>query len=159
MLVLMQERIALHLQSCITRGEVPDRMTTGRTVSLLNDNSKGNEVSNYRPITCLSLMWNLITGIVADKIYNHLQENDLLSEEQIGSRRNSRGTKDQLLIDKTVMKICRGRKVGLSMVWIDYRKAYDMVPHSWIKKSMEKCGVADSISHFYPRAWKAGKRS
>ena len=159
MLVLMQERIALHLQSCITRGEVPDRMTTGRTVSLLNDNSKGNEVSNYRPITCLSLMWNLITGIVADKIYNHLQENDLLSEEQIGSRRNSRGTKDQLLIDKTVMKICRGRKVGLSMVWIDYRKAYDMVPHSWIKKSMEKCGVADNISHFYPRAWKAGKRS
>ena len=159
MLVSMQERIALHLQSCITRGEVPDRMTTGRTVSLLNDNSKGNEVSNYRPITCLSLMWNLITGIVADKIYNHLQENDLLSEEQIGSRRNSRGTKDQLLIDKTVMKICRGRKVGLSMVWIDYRKAYDMVPHSWIKKSMEKCGVADNISHFYPRARKAGKRS
>ena len=159
MLVSMQERIALHLQSCITRGEVPDRMTTGRTVSLLNDNSKGNEVSNYRPITCLSLMWNLITGIVADKIYNHLQENDLLSEEQIGSRRNSRGTKDQLLIDKTVMKICRGRKVGLSMVWIDYRKAYDMVPHSWIKKSMEKCGVADNISHFYPRAWKACKRS
>ena len=26
------------------------------------------------------------------------------------------------------MKDCRRRKIGLSMVWIDYQKAYDMVP-------------------------------
>ena len=147
MLVSMQERITLHLQSCITRGEVPDWMTTGRNVLLLKDKSKGNEVSNYRPITCLPLIWKLITGIVADEIYNHLEENDLLPEEQKGCRRNSRGTEDQLFIDKTVMKNCRRRKVGLSMVWIDYQKAYDMVPHSWIKKSIEMCGVADNISH------------
>ena len=56
MLVSMQERIAFHLQSCITRTEVPDRMTTGRTVLLFKDKSKENEVSNYRPIICLPLM-------------------------------------------------------------------------------------------------------
>ena len=134
MLVSMQERIALHLQSCITRGEVPDWMTTGRNVLLLKDKRKGNEVSNYWLITCLPLLWKLITGIVADEIYNHLEENDLLPKEQKSCRRDSRGTKDQLLIDKAVMKNCRRRKVGLSMVWIDYWKAYDMVPHSWIKK-------------------------
>ena len=38
------------------------------------------------------------------------------------------------------------------MVWIDYRKAYDMVPHSWIKKSMEMCGVADNVSHFLSKS-------
>ena len=143
----MQERIALHLESCITRGEVPDWMKTGQTVLLLKEKSKGNEESNYGPITCLPLMWKLITGIAADEIYNHLEENDLLPEEQKGCRRNSRGTEDQLFIDKAVMKNCRRRKVGLSMVWIDYQKAYDMVPHSWIKKSIEMCGVADNISH------------
>ncbi|XP_047475423.1 uncharacterized protein LOC125029527 [Penaeus chinensis] len=143
--VSLQERIASHLQDCITKGEVPDWMTTGRTVLLLKDKSKGNEISNYRPITCLPLMWKLLTGIVADDVYDHLNENDLLPEEQKGCRRNSRGTKDQLLIDKTVLKNCRRRKVGLSMVWIDYRKAYDMLPHSWIKKSMEMCGVAENI--------------
>ena len=74
MLVSVQERIALHRQSCITRGEVPDWMATGRTVLLLEDKIKGNEVSNYRPITCLLLMWKLITGIVPDEIYNHLKE-------------------------------------------------------------------------------------
>ena len=43
MFVSVQERIAFHLQSCITRGKVPDWMTTGRTVLLLKDRSKGNE--------------------------------------------------------------------------------------------------------------------
>ena len=70
-------------------------MAAGRTVLLLKDKSKGNEVSNYRPITCLPLMWKLLTSIVADEIYNHLVETDLLSEEQKGYCRNSRGTKDQ----------------------------------------------------------------
>ena len=116
MLVQMQERIAFHLESCITRDEVPDWMTTGQTVLLLKEKSKGKEERNYGPITCLPLMWKLITGIAADEIYNHLEENDLLPEEQRGCRRNSRGTKDQLLIDKAIMKNCRRRKVGLSMV-------------------------------------------
>ena len=106
MLVSMQERIAFHLQSCITRGEVPDWMTTGRTVLLLKDKSKGDEGSNYRPITRLPLMCKLLAGVVADEIYSHLEENDLLPEEQKGSCRNSRGTKDQLLTDNAVMKNC-----------------------------------------------------
>ena len=82
MFVSMQERIALHLQSCIIRGEVPDWMKTGRTVLLLKDKSKGNELSNYSPITYLSLMWKLITGILADEIYNHLKKNYLLPESR-----------------------------------------------------------------------------
>ena len=97
-------------------------------------------------------MWKLITGIVADEMYNHLEENGILPEEQKGCHRNSRGSKDQLLIDKPIMKNCRRRKVGLSMVWIDYQKAYDMVPYSWIKNSTEMCGVADNISHFLSKS-------
>ena len=89
MLVSMQERVALHLQSCITRGEIPDWIKTGWTVLLLKDKSKENKVRNYRQITCLPLMWKFITGIVAGEIYNHLEENDLLPEELKGCCRNS----------------------------------------------------------------------
>ena len=76
-----------------------------------------DELSNYGAITCLPLMWKLFTGIAADEIYNHIEQNELLPEEQKGCRRNSRGTKDQLLIDKAVMENCRRRKTGLSMFW------------------------------------------
>ena len=66
-LVSMQERLAFHLQNCIARSEVPDWMTTSWTVLLLKDKSKLNEVSNYRPITCLPLLWKLLKAIIAGR--------------------------------------------------------------------------------------------
>ena len=89
MLESMQERIAFHLQSFITGGEVPDWMATSRTVLLLKDKSKGNEMNNYRPVNCLLLMWKLRAGILADEIQNHPEEDDILPEEQKGCHRNT----------------------------------------------------------------------
>ena len=48
---------------------------------------------------------------------------NLLPVEQKGCRRNSRGTKYQLLIDKTVLNYCKKRQTNLGMAWIDYKKA------------------------------------
>ena len=31
------------------------------------------------------------------------------------------------------------------MAWVDYMKAYDMVPHSWIITAMRMVGLADNI--------------
>ena len=71
-------------------------MTKGRTVLMQNDKSKRNEASNCCPITCLALTWKLLTGIIADEIYGFLENKEILSEEQKGCRRNSKGTRDQL---------------------------------------------------------------
>ena len=112
--------VAFHLQNCIPKDEVPDWMTSGWAVLLLKDRSKGNKVSNYRPITCVLLLWKLLTGIVGDEIYLHLEDNDLLLEEWKYCHRSSRGAKGQLLIYKKVVKNCWRKKVELSFVWIDY---------------------------------------
>lgn len=63
-------------------------------------------------------------GIIVEKLYRHLERNGLLvNDEQKGCTKGSRGTKDQLLVDKTVVKNCRRKVTNLSMAWID-----DMVP-------------------------------
>ena len=31
------------------------------------------------------------------------------------------------------------------MAWIDYKKAYDMVPHSWIIDCLETVGINENI--------------
>ena len=94
----------------------------------MEDKDQRGEVTNFRPITCLLIMWKLLTGVLADKMYEHLEEKQLLPEEQKGCRRKSKGTKDQLLIDKLIIRNCKRRKTGLAMAWVDYRKAFDMVP-------------------------------
>ena len=101
--------------------------------------------SNYRPMACLPLLWKLLGGIFADKIYDHLKVNRLLPDVQKGCRRRSRGMKDQLLIDKAVLREVRVKKRCLSMGWIDYRKAYNLLPHLWILEMMGKMKVAGNV--------------
>ena len=63
----------------------------------------------------------------------------------------SRGTKDQSLIDKTILHECSKRHTNLGMAWIDYKKAFDMVPHSWILESLELVQAPDNILEFVKR--------
>ena len=51
-----------------------------------------NAVDNFGPISCLPLLWKLMTGVIADVMYKHLE--GILPEEQKGYRARSRGTKD-----------------------------------------------------------------
>ena len=38
-------------------------MVEGSTILMMRDSKQGAEVGNYRPIPCLNLIWNLLTGI------------------------------------------------------------------------------------------------
>ena len=129
----------------------PAWMTKGRTILLQKDKLKGTAVENYRPITCLPTMWKLLSGIISDEIRNHLSNNGLLPMEQKGCLPKCRGTKDQLLTDKAIVKNCKRRKVNLEMMWIDYKKAYDRVPHSWLIECMEIYKVNTTIKEFLER--------
>ena len=113
----LKERITSQLNECLQHNSVPDWMTKGRTVLVMKDKDERGEVTNFRPITCLPIMWKLLTGVLADKMYEHLEEKQLLQEEQKGCRRKSKGTKDQLLIDKLIIRNCKRRKTGLAMAW------------------------------------------
>ena len=55
-------------------------MLQSRIVFLQKDVRKGNAVGNYRPIVCLHLLWKLLTGIINEKVYNHLNQQNLLPE-------------------------------------------------------------------------------
>ena len=91
-------------------------MTYGKTVLCLKDPEKGSAVDNYRPISCLPLMWKLLTGILTNEMYEFIEKNNIFPEEQKGCNRKSRGTKDQLLIDKAVLKDCKVRKTNLGIL-------------------------------------------
>ena len=69
----------------------------------------------------------------------------MLPKEQKGCRKRSRETNDLLYIDRAVIKEVRSRKKNLAMAWIDYKKTYDMVPHSWTKECLDLFGVAENI--------------
>ena len=75
------------------------------------------------------------------------------SRRAVGEK--TRGTHDLLYIDRMIPKKAKQRKTWLAMGWIDYRKAYDMISHSWILESLKDLGVHKQISEFLQESMKA----
>ena len=70
-LTSLQSRIAVLLNHILdVERSLPDRMAFGKTVLRQKDPAKGSAVNNYRPISCLPLMWKLMNGMLAEKIYS-----------------------------------------------------------------------------------------
>ena len=111
----MHDRIGNQLNECLQEESVPIWMVTGKTLLCVKEMEKGNIVSDFRPITCIPLLWKLLTAVLADELYRHLDEKNLLPWEQKGCRKESRGTKDQLLIDKMIVKNCKRRLTSLGV--------------------------------------------
>ena len=115
--------------------DTPLWLTRGRT-TLIYKKGTTKEAKNYRPITCLPTYYKLLTLILTDNIYEHVTENDILPMEQKGVRRKARGCKDHLLLDRIITEDAKKKLRDMSAMWIDYMKAYDSIPHSWLTEMM-----------------------
>ena len=56
--------------------------------------------------------------------------------DQRGAKDKSSGTLENLLIDDMVLKDAHDNKRNLSCGWIDVKKAYDTLSHTWVKKML-----------------------
>ena len=56
-----------------------------------------------------------------------------------------------------ILENCHNRNTNLSIAWIDYKKAFDSVPHSWIEKCLETFKISPVLRNFLShsmRMWK-----
>ena len=112
----MHESIATKLNEMLegTKG-ILSWMTYRRTVLCKKNPVKENSVENFRPITCLLLVWELLTGVISEDMCCFMENENLLLEEQKGCMRKSRRTMDQLLIEEIMLKDCRKRRTNLAI--------------------------------------------
>ncbi|XP_031333830.1 uncharacterized protein LOC116163840 [Photinus pyralis] len=82
------------------------------------------------------------------KIDTHLTNNNIIAEEQKGCRKHSQGCKEQLVIDSVIMRQATTDKRNICTCYIDYRKAFDTVPHSWLNKIMNIYKINPTLHHF-----------
>ena len=63
----IHDRLALEMNRCLQDAHVPELMTKGKTTLIQKDPSKGTAPNNYRPITCLPMMWKILTAQIRKK--------------------------------------------------------------------------------------------
>ena len=100
----------------MTNPKLNSKWFTQRVTYLLPKSNETNIPKNYRPITCLPTMYTILTSIITERTYNFLDNNNILPIEQKGCKRGSYGCKDQLLINKILLKNSRSSCKNLSSV-------------------------------------------
>lgn len=107
-------------------------ITDGRVVLIFKSGSR-SEPSNFRPIACLNTCYKLVTGLVSAYLDRHMRERNILPNEQIALRGGMWPCLHAHTLDQTLTADAQNQKgKPLSVAWIDYAKAFDSVPHSYI---------------------------
>ena len=99
-------------------------------------------------------MWKILTAQIQEKIYYSKTSHGLFPDEQKGCRKGSRGTAELLFIDQHILNESKTRRKNLAMAWIDYKKAYDMLPQSWILHCLKMYKISHEVINFIEQTMK-----
>ena len=142
------------MNKCLQRAHVPEWMTKGKTILIQKYPGKHTAPTNYRPITCLPMTWKILTAQIREEIYYSLTSRRLFPEEQKGCCKWSRGTAELLYIDQYILNDSKTRRKNLPMVWIDFKKTYDMVLQRWIINSLKLYKISHEVINFIEKTMK-----
>ena len=112
-----------------------------------------NKITQHPEISCAIKLsfYNLpiLSSIITSRMQNHLNVYGIIPEEQKGCVPGKQGTIDQLMIDKMILNNAKSSKRNLWTAWIDYKKAFDSIPHEWLIKRLEIHKFSDVIVNFF----------
>ena len=101
-------------------------------------------LGNYRPVSLTSVMCKLLEGFIRHQMYDHLVSNDLLAKEQFGFCKG-RTCVSQLLVTLNEWLSDLDNKTPVDAAYLDFRKAFDSVPHERLMVKIKGYGISGNI--------------
>lgn len=105
------------------------------------------DVKNYRPISLTSVPCKILESLIRDEIVAHLMENDLLCDEQHGFV-PGRSCVTQLLTVMEAWTEMLDKGTPIDVVYLDFKKAFDSVPHLRLLSKLETYGICGQIKEW-----------
>ena len=75
--------------------QTPDCLVEGAT-NLLPKKEQTWIPKTYRPMVCLPTTFKILTSVIANRLYSHLEKEALMTPEQRRGKKDCYGLKDQL---------------------------------------------------------------
>jgi len=135
----------LHSLCCIawSTGQMPQDWLRGAVVPLHKDGDRRNPL-NYRPITLLSIVGKVFTGVLEARLSHWAEHNGILVPEQAGFR-PGRGCPEQVFALMELINTRRRAGQTTYACFIDIQKAYDTVWHEGLKAKLRRYGIHGSM--------------
>ena len=134
------------LSSCT----LPDSMKEALVTPLLKKASLDPEVlKNYRSVSNLSFVSQIIEKVVATRLNEHLSRNNLMEDMQYAYRQ-FHSTETALLHVKNDILIALDQRKMVSLVLLDLSAAFDTIDHNILLRRMEsRFGIAGSCLEWF----------
>ena len=127
----------------LKEGRVPNDWKLANVTPIFKKGSR-NIRSNYRPVSLTSVVCRILESIIRDTVTNFLDEHNLIRNTQHGfSKGKSCQTNLLTFFDKVTGEVDRSREVDV--VYLDFAKAFDKVPHFRLSLKLKSLGIEGNI--------------
>ena len=116
-------------------------------VSCIFKKGDKSEPGNYRPVSLTCVLCKIAESYIKDNLYNFLEEKGAFSDCQHGFRKG-RSCVTQLIqvVDTLADRFEKGEDTDI--IYWDFQKAFDKVPHRRLLAKLAALGVSDTIYNF-----------
>ena len=130
-------------QKSVESGQIPEAWKDAEVVPIYKKGRR-QDPANYRPISLTSVPSKVLESLIRDRLMEHMAETSQLSDDQHGFRAK-RSCISQLLatIEDWTRAIEDGSPVDAA--YLDFRKAFDSVPHKRLLQKLSDLGVRGAI--------------
>ena len=116
-------------------GVVPDMKKIARVIPVYKAGCH-KVMSNYHPISLLSIFHKLLEKLMYKRLKKFLEKNNILNENEFGFRSNRSTTQAILLIADKLQRAIEDKKISCG-IFLDLSKAFDTVYHCILLKKLE----------------------
>ena len=133
-------------QRSIDTGELPEDWLK---VNVSPIYKKGNRADpgNYRPVSLTSIC-KIIEHIIHTTVMHHLDEHNVLNDEQHGFRKG-RSCETQLALTVNDLNGILNSQGQADVIILDFSKAFDSVPHQRLLSKLQQVGIGGSLHRWF----------
>ena len=139
----------------LKEGVVPFEWKEANIIPLFKKGSR-NKSENYRPVSLTSVICKLLERLIKDHMVDFLVKHKLLNSSQHGFLKARSCLTNMLCFLEEITKwIDVGSPVDI--IYLDFQKAFDKVPHQRLLLKLKANGIGDSITDWIEQ-WLTDRR-
>ena len=115
-----------------------------------------SKAENYRGVHLTSQLCKSVESLIKEDIVEHLTENKLIKESQHGFTAGRSCITNLLeFLEEVTKTVDEGSPCDI--IYMDFQKAFDKVPHQRLIKKLEKHGIAGKVLRWI-EAWLTNRK-